>query len=101
MRISDWSSDVCSSDLDKLDKALDAQSASKPLCACRKGATFWFGVKVSFWTLNRMIDVVTEPGCMLALGVDLIPTGGKLQGSQSSISAIGRASRRESVRQYV
>ena len=63
---------------DKLDKALDAQSASKPLCACRKGATFWFGVKVSFWTPNRMIDVVTEPGCMMALGVDLMPTGGKL-----------------------
>ena len=55
---------------DKLDKALDAQSASKPLCACRKGATFWFGVKVSFWTPNRMVDVVTEPGCMTALGVD-------------------------------
>src|SRR3546814_7957804 len=33
-----------------------------------------------------MIDVVTEPGCMMALGVDLMPTGGKLQGSQSSIS---------------
>ena len=29
---------------DKLDKELDAQSASKPLCACRKGATFWLGV---------------------------------------------------------
>jgi len=71
---------------DKLDKALDAQSASKPLCACRKGATFWFGVKVSFWSPNRMVDVVTEPGCMMALGVDLLPTGGKLQGSQSSIS---------------
>ena len=28
---------------DKLDKALDAQSASKPLCACRKGATFRTG----------------------------------------------------------
>src|SRR3546814_502926 len=71
---------------DKLDKALDAQSASKPLCACRKGATFWFGVKVSFWTPNRMIDVVTEPGCMMALGTDIMATGGKLQGSQSSIS---------------
>lgn len=71
---------------DKLDKALDAQSASKPLCACRKGATFWFGVKVSFWSPNRMVDVVTEPGCMMALGADLMPTGGKLQGSQSSIA---------------
>lgn len=71
---------------DKLDKELDAQSASKPLCACRKGATFWFGVKVSFWSPNRMIDVVTEPGCMMALGADLLPTGGRLQGSQSSIA---------------
>ncbi|EQB16776.1 conjugal transfer protein [Sphingobium lactosutens DS20] len=71
---------------DKLDKALDAQSASKPLCACRKGVQFWFGVKVSYWSPNRMIDVVTEPGCMMALGADLMPTGGKLQGSQSSIS---------------
>src|SRR3546814_18363311 len=53
MRISDWSSDVCSSDL---------------------------------WSPNRMVDVVTEPGCMMALGADLLPTGGKLQGSQSSIS---------------
>ena len=71
---------------DKLDKELDAQSASKPLCACRKGATFWFGVKVSFWSPNRMIDVVTEPGCMMALGADLLPTGGRLQGSQSGIA---------------
>ena len=36
---------------DKLDKALDAQSASKPLCACRKGIQFWFGVKVSYCCL--------------------------------------------------
>ena len=33
-----------------------------------------------------MIDVVTEPGCMMALGTDIMATGGKLQGSQSSIS---------------
>jgi conjugal transfer pilus assembly protein TraU len=71
---------------DVLDKALDAQSASKPLCACRKGVQFWFGVKVSYWSPNRMVDVVTEPGCMMALGADLMPTGGKLQGSQSSIA---------------
>ena len=71
---------------DTLDKELDAQSASKPLCACRKGVSFWFGVKVSFWSPNRMVDVVTEPGCMMALGADLMPTGGKLQGSQSSIA---------------
>src|SRR3546814_9890746 len=71
---------------DKLDKALDAQSASKPLCACRKGIQFWFGVKVSYWSPNRMVDVVTEPGCMMALGADLLPTGGKLQGNQSSRS---------------
>lgn len=71
---------------DKLDKALDAQSTSSPLCACRKGATFWFGLKVSFWSPNRMVDVVTEPGCMMALGADIMSTGGKLQGSQSSIA---------------
>ncbi|MAM11820.1 MAG: conjugal transfer protein [Sphingobium sp. SCN 64-10] len=71
---------------DPLGKALDAQSASKPLCACRKGVTFWFGVKVSFWSPNRMVDVVTEPGCMMALGADIMPTGGKLQGSQSSLA---------------
>src|SRR6478609_7872177 len=46
---------------DKLDRALDAQSASKPACACRRGASFWFGIKVSYWSPNRMIDVVTEP----------------------------------------
>ncbi|MCH2219921.1 MAG: TraU family protein, partial [Dechloromonas sp.] len=40
---------------DKLSKELDAQSSSKPLCACRKGATFWFGVKVSFWSPSRMV----------------------------------------------
>lgn len=72
--------------VDKLSKELDAQSSSKPLCACRKGATFWFGVKVSFWSPNRMIDVVTEPGCMMALGTDILPTHGRLQGSQSSIA---------------
>jgi conjugal transfer pilus assembly protein TraU len=69
-----------------LDKALDAQSSSKPLCVCRKGASVMFGVKVSFWSPNRMIDVVTEPGCMMALGADLMPTHGRLQGSQSSIA---------------
>ena len=71
---------------DKLSNALDAQSSESPLCACRKGATFWFGVKVSFWSPSRMVDVVTEPGCMMALGTDILPTHGKLQGSQSSIS---------------
>ncbi|ANI79200.1 Protein TraU [Sphingobium sp. EP60837] len=71
---------------DSLSKELDAQSASKPLCACRKGVSFWFGVKVSFWSPNRLVDVVTEPGCMMALGADLMPTGGKLQGSQSGIA---------------
>jgi len=71
---------------DKLDKALDAQSSSRPLCACRKDASFWFGVKVSYWSPNRMIDIVTEPGCMMALGADLMRTGGRLQGSQSSIA---------------
>jgi conjugal transfer pilus assembly protein TraU len=71
---------------DKLDKALDAQSASAPLCACRKGATFWFGIKISFWSPDRMVDVVTEPGCMMALGADIMATGGKLQGSQTSIA---------------
>src|SRR3546814_13219673 len=40
----------------------------------------------SYWSPNRMVDVVTEPGCMMALGDELLPTGGKLQGSQSSIS---------------
>lgn len=69
-----------------LDKALDAQSSSKPLCACRQGASVMFGVKVSFWSPNRMIDIVTEPGCMMALGADLMSTHGRLQGSQSSIS---------------
>ncbi len=54
---------------DKLASSLDAQSSSSPVCACRKGATFWFGVKVSFWSPSRMVDVVTEPGCMMALGV--------------------------------
>ncbi|NKJ02385.1 TraU family protein [Novosphingobium sp. SG707] len=71
---------------DPLGKALDAQSVSKPLCACRKGVTFWFGVKVSFWSPNRMVDVVTEPGCMMALGADILSTHGRLQGSQSSIA---------------
>src|SRR3546814_11389212 len=33
-----------------------------------------------------MIDGVTEPGFMMALGTDIMATGGKLQGSQSSIS---------------
>jgi conjugal transfer pilus assembly protein TraU len=71
---------------DKLSTALDAQSSESPLCACRKGATFWFGVKVSFWSPSRMVDVVTHPYCMMALGTDILPTHGKLQGSQSSIS---------------
>ena len=51
----------------KLDKALDAQSSSKPLCACRKGLQFWFGVKVSYWSPNRMVDVVTEPSTEMLL----------------------------------
>ncbi|MDR6116634.1 conjugal transfer pilus assembly protein TraU [Sphingomonas sp. SORGH_AS789] len=71
---------------DPLGKALDAQTAAKPLCACRKGATFTFGVKVSFWSPNRMVDVVTEPGCMMALGADIMNTHGRLQGSQTSLS---------------
>ena len=71
---------------DKLDKELDAQSTSKPLCACRKGLEVTLGIKVSYWSPSRMVDVVTEPGCMMALGADIMPTGGKLQGSQTSIA---------------
>ena len=71
---------------DKLSSTLDAQSSTSPLCFCREGASFIFGVKVSFWEPNRMVDIVTEPGCFMALGVDLMNTHGKLQGSTTSIS---------------
>lgn len=71
---------------DAMSKELDRQSASGPVCACANGAKVWFGVKVSFWSPNRMVDVVTEPGCMMALGVDIMSTKGRLQGSQSNIS---------------
>ncbi|WP_419198236.1 hypothetical protein [Novosphingobium resinovorum] len=44
---------ACDLIIEATGKALDAQSASKQLCACCKGVTFWSGVRVSFWSPSR------------------------------------------------
>jgi conjugal transfer pilus assembly protein TraU len=64
--------------------ALDEESIGSPVCTCTRNGIPTLGVKVSFWAPNRMIDTVSNPGCMMALGVDVLNTGGKLHGRSSS-----------------
>lgn len=53
-----------------------------PICVCQGGALPRIGLSVSFWEPARVIETVSEPYCMMALGANLgNPTPGKLDGS--------------------
>lgn len=69
------------------DGGIHDENIGSPLCACLVGAIPKIGIKVSFWTPNRMIDTVSNPGCMMALGTKLMSFGGRLQGQKSSDSS--------------
>jgi conjugal transfer pilus assembly protein TraU len=68
---------------------LDEDSTGSPVCVCNRGGVPTLGVKVSFWAPNRMIDTVSNPGCMMALGADILNTGGKLHGRSSAQTTNG------------
>src|SRR3546814_6880313 len=91
MRISDWSSDVCSSDLAGETAApINPAPALPPASPPSAGVARWHGSAWLFWRDGS------------ATRADAV-TGGRLGGSQSGVrlDRIGRASWRESVCQYV
>lgn len=64
-----------------------------PICVCKGGAIPSIGLKTSFWEPKRIIDTVTDPYCMMPLGVTLnTPKPGTLSGGLvESASATKRA----------
>lgn len=60
---------------------LDADNPKSPICFCPSSFGIPLpGIRVNFWAPNRWIDTVENPGCMMALGADILPNGGTLHG---------------------
>src|SRR3546814_11023119 len=103
MRISDWSSDVCSSDLDYKTNV----EKYGPLGA----ASFSFdeafnvmaqGKAYSYITYNFFRTAYDDPSQSAVVGkVELMGVPGQKEGEGASLNEIGRASCRERVCQYV
>ncbi len=61
---------------------LDQDNPSSPVCFCP--SSFGIpapGIRINFWSPNRWIDTVENPGCMMPLSVDILPEDGRLHGS--------------------
>lgn len=62
--------------------AEDPDNIDNPICVCTGGLLPKFGLTVSFWEPSRLIDTVSEPYCLMALGTKLAaPRAGTLGGS--------------------
>lgn len=60
----------------------DSDDIANPVCVCTGGTIPKFGVTVSFWEPSRLIDTVSDPYCLMALGTKLNnPRPGSLGGS--------------------
>ena len=69
---------------------LDDDNPDGPLCLC-PSRVFPFptpGIRINFWRPERMIDTVENPGCLTALGIDVMNEAGRGHGSSSG-GAIG------------
>src|SRR3546814_15633615 len=100
MRISDWSSDVCSSDLDtyptmSIDDGYAVQDAL--LARWREDGRVLVGLKAGLTSQAKMDQMgVTEPSFGMLMGDTLDPDGGIVPTDKQS----GRASCRERVCKY-
>jgi len=60
----------------------DPDNVQNAVCVCNGGAIPRIGLSVSFWEPSRLIDTVSEPYCLMALGTKLAnPRPGTLGGS--------------------
>lgn len=57
--------------------------ANSPVCTCNTGTVPKVGLSVSFWEPARLIDTVSDPYCMMPIGLDVNPndTMGQLAGA--------------------
>lgn len=56
-------------------------STSNPICTCEAGAIPRVGIKVEFWEPARIIDTVSTPYCLMALGTKIAsPSPGTRRG---------------------
>lgn len=61
---------------------LDADNPKSPICFCPSSLGIPSpGIRINFWAPNRWIDTVENPGCMMPLGIDILPETGQLHGS--------------------
>ena len=60
----------------------DADEIDNPVCVCDGGTLPKFGITVSFWEPSRLIDTVSDPYCLMALGANIgNPRPGSLGGT--------------------
>ena len=77
---------------DKRDPDLDRDNPSSPVCLC-PSKIFPFptpGLRVNFWNPSRWIDTTEEPGCLRAIGVDVMSTSGRLHGADTDDGRVAR-----------
>jgi conjugal transfer pilus assembly protein TraU len=61
---------------------LDADNPKSPVCLCPSSFGIPLpGLRVNFWNPSRWIDTVENPGCLMALGVDVMGETGRLHGT--------------------
>lgn len=61
---------------------LDEGNPRSPICFCPSSFGIPLpGIRVNFWNPSRMIDTVENPGCLMALGIDVMGETGRLHGS--------------------
>ncbi len=64
---------------------LDRGNPRSPVCLCPSSFGIPLpGLRVNFWSPNRFIDTVENPGCLMALGVDVMGETGRLHGTKRS-----------------
>ncbi len=62
---------------------LDQGNPRSPVCICPSSFGIPLpGLRVNFWNPSRWIDTVENPGCLMALGVDVMDETGRLHGTK-------------------
>ncbi|MEO0879916.1 MAG: TraU family protein, partial [Pseudomonadota bacterium] len=61
---------------------LDRGNPRSPVCLCPSSFGIPLpGLRVNFWNPSRWIDTVENPGCLMALGIDVMGENGRLHGT--------------------
>ncbi|HDO1376804.1 TPA: TraU family protein [Aeromonas veronii] len=55
----------------------DPSSHQSAVCVCKGGKIPMIGLKTSFWEPKRIIDTVSDPYCMMPLGIEMSQPGSK------------------------